>query len=76
MGKNIENRNILDSIAKIIRDERKYQGLSQTELAQLAGVSLNFISQLENGKPTVRLDKVDDVLKTLGLQMKVEYRNQ
>lgn len=56
-----------------IRKERRDQGLSQTELAELAGVSLNFLSQLESGKSTVRMDKLLQVMGTLGLEFRVQY---
>ena len=56
-----------------IRDERKSQGLSQTELANLSDVSLNFLSQLEGGKTTVRIDKTLKVMQTLGLEFKIQY---
>lgn len=63
----------IQEIANRIREERKSQGLSQKELASLAGVSLNFLSQLEMAKPTVRLDKVVQVLETLGLEVHIQY---
>lgn len=63
----------LKRLAVRIRKERKAQGLSQTELANLCGVSLNFLSQLEMGKVTVRMDKVLIVMSTLGLEFKLGY---
>ena len=63
----------LKGLADRLRSERKSQGLSQTELANLAGVSLNFLSQLEAGKSTARIDKVLQVTTTLGLQFNIEY---
>ncbi|MDX2062308.1 MAG: helix-turn-helix transcriptional regulator [Bacteroidia bacterium] len=45
---------------------RKQQKLSQLELAELAGVGLRFVRDLEQGKPTLRLDKVNQVLRLLG----------
>lgn len=51
---------------------RKALGLSQKELALLAGVGVAFIYDLENGKPTLRLDKVLAVLAVLGLRFAVE----
>lgn len=60
-------------MASRLKSERKSQGLSQSELADLAGVSLNFVSQLESGKSTVRLDKVLQVFKTLGLEFHIRY---
>ena len=60
-----------DSIGQFVRQRRKANHLSQEELAELASVSARFISQLEQGKDTVRLDVVNRVLavfgKTLGL---------
>ncbi len=58
-------------IGQVVRDERKAQGLSQTELGDLAGTGLNFISQLERGKETVRLDKTLAVLNVLGLELSI-----
>jgi y4mF family transcriptional regulator len=49
-----------------IRQRRKLLGLKQQELAQYCGCSVKFLSELENGKPTVRLDKVIRVVKMLG----------
>lgn len=60
-------------LGRRIKVERKQQNLTQTQLALLSGTSLNFISQLEAGKTTVRLDKALSVLQTIGLQLKIEY---
>lgn len=69
------NNNIsaFKTLAHRIRKERKSQGISQTELANLSGVSLNFLSQLESAKPTVRMEKVLQVLNTLGLELHLRY---
>ena len=48
---------------------RKAAGLTQSELAKRAGVGLRFIRELEQGKPTVRLDKVKQVLDLLGHEL-------
>jgi len=75
----MNNKSIHSSTRRLgerIRQERKSQNLSQTELAQLCGVSLNFLSQLELGKPTVRLNKVIDVMGILGLEFNVQYGKQ
>ena len=60
----------------VIRAERKRQGLTQTELANLCGVSLSFISNLENGKTTTELEKTLKVLSTLGLDVIVSKRGE
>lgn len=56
-----------------IKEERKAQSLTQTELANLSGVSVNFLSQLEQGKPSVQMNKVLMVLDTLGLRIELKY---
>jgi HTH-type transcriptional regulator/antitoxin HipB len=52
-----------------IRLERKSMRLSQQELGDLAGTGLNFVSQVERGKETVRFDKLLAVLRVLGLRL-------
>jgi len=63
----------LSAIGTKIREERKAQSLTQTQLANLSGVSLNFLSQLEQGKPSVQMDKVLMVIDTLGLSVELKY---
>lgn len=48
---------------------RKTAGLTQPELAERASVGLRFVRELEQGKPTVRLDKVTQVLDLLGYEL-------
>ena len=60
-----------NTIGQIIREERKYHNLTQQQLGDLSGTGLNFISQLENGKATVRFDKLLEVLKVLGLSLEL-----
>lgn len=61
-------------LGKAIRAERKSQGLTQTELAEVCGVSLSFISNLENGKVTAELGKTLKVVQTLGLDLTLSRR--
>lgn len=49
-----------------IKQKRKKYGLTQIELAQRAGVGLRFIRDLEQGKQSLRMDKVNDVLALFG----------
>lgn len=44
-------------------------GLTQEDLALNAGVGLNFVRNLEQGKKTLRLDKVNDVLALFGKEV-------
>lgn len=59
-------------LAKLSRRRRKELGLTQLELAELAGCGPAFLYALERGKPTLRLDKVLDVLSVLGLRIRLE----
>jgi len=55
----------------LVRNKRKQDELTQIELAELTGVGVRFLSELENGKPSVQLDKVLLVLAGLGLKLGV-----
>jgi y4mF family transcriptional regulator len=58
-------------IAPFIKEKRKNLGLTQTDLAEKAGVGLRFVRDMEQGKPTLRLDKVNQVLDLFGSEMGV-----
>lgn len=53
----------------IILFHRKKSGLSQKELAVLAGVGKNMVYDLERGKPGVRLENVLKVLQVLNIEL-------
>lgn len=59
------------SLSDFIKEKRKQLGLTQPELAERAGVGLRFIRELEQGKQTVRLDKVNQVLALFGSEIGV-----
>jgi len=52
-----------------IKHRRKQLQLTQPVIAKKAGVGLRFIRELEQGKTTLRLDKVNQVLKLFGYEM-------
>ncbi len=54
------------TLSEYIKQKRKENGLSQVELAERAGVGLRFVRDLEQGKQTLRMDKVNDVLILFG----------
>lgn len=54
-----------------VKAKRKALGLSREEFAQKAGVGLRFLRELEQGKETLKMDKVNQVLKLLGVQLGV-----
>lgn len=77
MNRIIPIGNIVSSaqdIGKLVKVKRKQDGLTQTELAELCQVGTRFLSELENGKPSLHLDKVMLVLQNLGLQVSIEPR--
>lgn len=49
-----------------IKELRKKAGLTQSGMAKRTGVGLRFVRDLEQGKPTVRMDKVNQVLALFG----------
>ena len=57
---------IMNRIGKYIKEERKKAGLTQEEFAMRAGLGLRFVRELEQGKETVRLDKVNQALAMFG----------
>ena len=57
------------SISEFIRQKRKEYNLPQRDLADRAGVGIRFIRELETGKPTLRMDKVNIVLDLFGHQL-------
>ena len=58
------------TISEHIKTRRKQHGLTHVELAERAGVGLRFVRELERGKSTVQLDKVNMVLKLFGEELK------
>lgn len=53
-------------IGTYIKEERKKAGLTQQEFALRSGLGLRFIRDLEQGKETVRMDKVNQALSMFG----------
>ncbi len=52
----------------MLKQKRASAKLTQPELAEKAGVGLRFLRELEQGKETLRLDKVNQVLKLFGYE--------
>jgi y4mF family transcriptional regulator len=62
----------VQEIGKLIRAERKSQGLTQGELAMTANTASRFISELENGKATCQIGKALQVMNCLGIRIKLD----
>lgn len=63
-------------IADFVKEMRKKFNLTQVDLADKSGVGLRFVRELEQGKQTLRMDKVNQVLRLFGRQVgAVEIRS-
>ena len=56
-------------LSATLKTLRKEYGLTQEDLALKCGVGLKFVRQLEQGKPTLRMDKVNQVLAMFGYEL-------
>ena len=56
----------LNPLSLHVKEKRKQNKLTQPELALKAGVGLRFVRDLEQGKNTLRMDKVNAVLRLFG----------
>ncbi len=63
-----------EDLGKIVRTKRKQDQLTQADVVALCGVGSRFVSELENGKPTLELGKALQLLSCLGLEVKVVPR--
>lgn len=64
------------SVSEFIKQKRKQLKLTQPDLAARAGVGLRFVRELEQGKDSVRLDKVNQVLALFGSEMGVVKKSE
>ncbi len=62
------------TVGGFVRERRKANRMTQAELAALAGVGQRFVSELESGKPTMRLDATNRVLAVFGMELGVVPR--
>jgi y4mF family transcriptional regulator len=68
--------NMNTSIATFIKVKRKQLKLTQPELAEKAGVGIRFVRELEQGKQSVRLDKVNQLLDLFGSELGVIQKTE
>jgi y4mF family transcriptional regulator len=59
------------SLLTFLKEKRKQLNLTQSDLAEKAGVGLRFVREMEQGKTTLRMDKVNQVLKLFGAELGV-----
>lgn len=64
----------INDLGSRIRERRRELRLTQGELADVAGVTLRFVSELENGKETAQFAGIQRILAALGLDLYVDIR--
>ena len=69
-------RENLTDLSIYVKAKRKQNNLTQPELALKAGVGLRFVRDLEQGKKSMRMDKVNDVLRLFGGELGVVPLNR
>ena len=57
------------NLSKFVKEQRKMYHLTQVDLSEKSGVGLRFVRDLEQGKPTLRMDKVNIVLDMFGAEL-------
>lgn len=62
----IPERVYVMKISEFVKEKRRLVNLTQPQLAEKAGVGLRFVRELEQGKESLRLDKVNQVLQLFG----------
>lgn len=66
----------MNKVGQYIKEQRKKAGLTQEEFAIRAGLGLRFVRELEQGKETVRLDKVNQALSMFGMEVVVGKKEE
>ena len=64
------------SFGAMLRNRRKQLGHTQAYISDFTGLSISFLSDLENGKKTVQLEKAIQVAMLLGLDLALEARGK
>ena len=64
----------MNKIAEFVKTQRKAAGLTQEQFAMRSGLGLRFVRELEQGKTTVRMDKVNVALQCSGWKRFPEER--
>ncbi len=59
----------MSSLSELIKAKRKQHGLTQHDLALKSGLGLRLIREIEQGKTTMRMDKVNQLLALFGMEL-------
>lgn len=72
----MENLQDMKSLGQAIRKRRRELGYTQAFLADYAGVSTSFLSELENGKETIQAGKMMEIISLLGMDICIRRRGE
>ncbi|MEK7198587.1 MAG: helix-turn-helix transcriptional regulator [Bacteroidota bacterium] len=59
-------------LERLIKEKRKANNMTQEELSSKSGLGIRFIRDIEQGKTTLRMDKVNQLLALFGMELKPE----
>ena len=66
----------MKELGRAVRERRRELGYTQAFLADYAGISASFLSELENGKATIQAGKMMEVIGLLGMDICVRNRGE
>ena len=64
----------IKDLAVMVKQKRQELGITQSFAAEICNVGTRFLSDLENGKPTMQIDKVLDVCNFFDIKIEAEYK--
>ncbi|MFT6336487.1 MAG: y4mF family transcriptional regulator [Halioglobus sp.] len=70
----MEDKNL--TLKEFVKRKRKSLKLTQKEMAEKAGVGIRFVRELERGKETLKMDKVNQVLELFGYELGPQKYNR
>ncbi|SDG61726.1 helix-turn-helix transcriptional regulator [Chitinophaga filiformis] len=59
----------METLSKVIKAKRKENGLTQEDLSLKSGLGLRLIREIEQGKTSMRMDKVNQLLSLFGMEL-------
>lgn len=59
----------MTALSKIVKEKRKETGLTQRDLSLKSGLGLRLVREIEQGKTSMRMDKVNQLLALFGLEL-------
>ena len=67
---------VASTLGLIIKGTRKSLGITQPQVAELAGVSVNTLYQLERGQSNPTIEVLAKIAEVLGMEVKLEVKNK